>query len=196
MTHSVLQTYRFAEGACIAQATPPDMPRVSLDSSAMRVMTDLVQTRAACIGQDATLEFAEQRMRDGGVRMLFVVSEMPGVEGIVTLSDIHGSRPIQLIQQRGLTRAELTVRHVMQPLTAIDAVPFEAVQRATVGSVVATLRHFGHPYLLAVEAATHGAPPRIRGIFSAAQIERQLGVPLNSVEVAATFAEIASALAG
>jgi hypothetical protein len=82
----------------------------------------------------------------------------------------------------------------MQALSDIDAVDFEAIRRASVGSVVSALQHYGHAYLLVVEAATRGAPPRIRGVFSAAQVERQLGVPLNSVEVAATFAEIATAL--
>jgi CBS-domain-containing membrane protein len=196
MSHPALSTYRFAEGTCIAQATPPEAARVSLDSPATAVMTDLVNVRAACIGPQASLDAAEQRMRESGVRMLFVISDMPCVDGIVTLSDLQGSKPIRLIQAQGLTRTELTVKHVMQALSDIDAVDFEALGRATVGSVVAALQHYGHAYLLAVEAATRGAPPRIRGIFSAAQVERQLGVPLNSVEVAATFAEIATALRG
>jgi hypothetical protein len=138
---------------------------------------------------------AEQRMRESGVRMLFVINDMPCVDGIVTLQDLHGSKPIKLIQERGLKRSEVSVRHVMQPLTDIDAVDFEAI-RAPRGQ-----RRVGHealrpPYLLVVEAATRGSPPRIRGIFSAAQVERQLGMPLNSFEIAATFAEIATALRG
>jgi hypothetical protein len=35
---------------------------------------------------------------------------------------------------------------------------------------------------------------RIRGIFSASQIARQLGVPLQISELASTFAEIEQAL--
>ena len=196
MNHPALSTYRIAEGTCIAQAVPPDAPGVSLDSPALAVMTDLVAVRAACVGPAASLEAAEQRMRESGVRMLFVVSDMPCVHGIVTLQDLQGSKPIRLIQEQGLARTELSVRQVMQLLSDIDAVDFGTLQRATVGSIVSALHHYGHPYLLAVEAATRGAPPRIRGIFSAAQVERQLGMPLNSVEVAATFAEIASALKG
>jgi CBS-domain-containing membrane protein len=196
MSHPALTTYRFADGTCIAQAVPPDAPRVSLDSPASDVMTDLVRVRAACIGPGAAGGAAEQRMRESGVRMLFVINDMPCVDGIVTLQDIHGSKPIKLIQERGLKRSEVSVRHVMQPLTDIDAVDFDTIQRATVGSVVSAMNHYGHPYPLVVEAATRGSPPRIRGIFSASQVERQLGMPLNSFEIAATFSEIASALRG
>jgi hypothetical protein len=59
------------------------------------------------------------------------------------------------------------------------------------------MNHYGHPYLLVVEAATRGrAAAYPRHLFSASQVERQLGMPLNSVEIAATFSEIASALRG
>jgi hypothetical protein len=131
MSHPALSTYRFAEGTCIAQATPPEAARVSLDSPATAVMTDLASVRAACIGPHASLDAAEQRMRESGVRMLFVISDMPCVDGIVRLSDLRGSKLIRLIRAQGLTRAELTVKHVMQALGDIDAVDFEALRRAT-----------------------------------------------------------------
>jgi hypothetical protein len=36
----------------------------------------------------------------------------------------------------------------------------------------------------------------LRGIFSASQIARQMGIPLQTTEVARTFAEIEAAIAG
>jgi hypothetical protein len=36
---------------------------------------------------------------------------------------------------------------------------------------------------------------RVRGLFSASQVARQLGIPLETFAVAATFAEIEAALA-
>ena len=71
----------------------------------------------------------------------------------------------------------------------------ETLGRATVGDVAALLQDLGMPYLLVAEPATPQSPPRIRGIISHTQVERQLGTPLPMHAVARTFAEIGQALA-
>jgi len=53
----------------------------------------------------------------------------------------------------------------------------------------------GRRHLLVAEAATAAAGPRIRGIISHTQIERQLGQPIDVLDVAATFSEIRASLA-
>ena len=35
-----------------------------------------------------------------GVRLLFVVTQMPGVDGIVTAADLQGEKPLRLVSQR------------------------------------------------------------------------------------------------
>jgi hypothetical protein len=59
----------------------------------------------------------------------------------------------------------------------------------TVRNLIATLKRHGRNHLLVVEGG--GATPlRVRGVISRAQIERQLGTPIELVEVAGSFAEL------
>lgn len=195
MRHRPLPTYQVSDGTCIVQAQIAPKPRVTLDSPARSVLTDLTEVRAATAHPRVTLADAEQTMIQQGVRLLFVVSEMPCVDGIVTLHDMHSEKPVRVLQERRVRREQLQVRDVMTPLSELDAVDFESLAGATVGDVVATLLKFGHPYLVVIEASTLDSPARVRGLVSQSQVERQLGSPLHSVEVASTFAEIHRALA-
>ena len=68
------------------------------------------------------------------------------------------------------------------------------VRAAKVGHIVASLKQAGRHHELVAEIRKPGEV-RIRGIFSASQIARQLGVPLQITELARTFAEIEQALA-
>ncbi len=194
MNDKALPTFRFDEGVCIAQAEPPPAPPVTLDSPALAVMTDLTQVRAATVHPDTPLALAEQAMIRRGVRLLFVVERMPCVDGIVGAVDLHGERPMQVLHRRGGAYADLRVADVMTRLPEVDVVDFASLADATVARVVATLRRFGRPHLLVAEHATAAAPPRIRGLFSATQVERQLGRPLHTIAIASTFAEIEQAL--
>lgn len=194
MTAKALPTFRFPDGTCIPQAIPQAVPPVTLDSPALSVMTDLTLVRAATVQPDTSLDKTEEKMIQEGVRMLFVVEKMPCVDGIVTSSDLRGDKPMKLVSQRQVRRVELSVHDVMTKLSELDMVELEAVQRSSVADIVATMRTFGRPHLLVVEAATSTSAPRIRGLISHTQIERQIGQALPMVEIASTFGEIEKAL--
>lgn len=194
MTLQFLPTFRFPPGASIAQAQPPQHPTVTAQSPALEVMTDLTTVRAATVAPGGALAQAELSMIHQGVRLLFVVSSMPRVDGIITASDLHGERPMRLVHQRGLKYEELTVGDVMTPLSAINAVDYGALKHASVAEVVDTLLHSSHPHLLVIEQASATAPVRIRGLISKTQVERQLGTQLLSSDIATSFAEIEQAL--
>jgi len=194
MTHKPLSTFQVPDGTCIAQAQVASRPRVTLDSPALAVMTDLTQVRAATAHPSVTLVEAEQAMIQQGVRLLFVVAEVPCVDGIVTLYDMHGDRAVRVLEERRVRREQLQVKDVMTPLSGLDAVDFGLLESATVGDVVATLLKLGHPYLVIIEPSSGSAPARVRGLVSQAQVERQLGSSLPNAEIASTFADIHRAL--
>lgn len=195
MTSSPLTTFRFADEACIAQAMPRPSPRVTPTSPATSVMTDLTEVSAATVSPDLTLDQAEQAMIRHGVRMLFVVTHMPCVDGIVTLAMLRGDKPVRLAGQRQVRRSELCVADVMSKLGELDVLDWATLARATVADVAAVLQRFGMPHLLVAEPASALGPARIRGVISHSQVERQLGATLPAVSVARTFAEIELALA-
>jgi CBS domain-containing protein len=165
------------------------------DTPAIAVMTDLRQTAAATIRADATLAQANRAMIARGVRLLLVVGVTGEVEGLVTAHDILGERPVNLMRERGGRHGELRVADLMAPRAEIDVLAIEAVLRAEVGHVIATLKERGRQHALVVDHDRLTGETFVRGIFSATQIGRQLGMPIATFEVAHTFAEIEAELA-
>lgn len=202
---SPLATRRLQHPTSIAQAQPWQTAAVTLDSPALSVMTDLTKVKAATTSPATTLRQAEQLMIYQGVRMLFVVNEMPSLEGLITSTDLHGDRAMRIIHKRNARYDEVSVADVMVGLSSLDAIEHEQMQMATVRNVVATLKKHGRNHLLIVEGGSAEPlprvrlvtppPARVRGVISRAQVERQLGTPIEMIEVAQSFADIEQMLA-
>jgi len=184
--------------------TQPQAARVTPESPALHVMTDLARVSPATIRPQAPLAGANQFMIARGVRLLLVIDEHETVLGVITATDILGERPMLAATARGLRRDELTVADVMTPAERVEVVALADVEGARVGHVLETLRRAGRQHALVVEfdgipfSRPLQAPAKrtmVRGIFSISQIARQLGVAVPSVgEVARTFSEIEAAI--
>jgi CBS-domain-containing membrane protein len=166
---------------------------VTMDSPALSVMTDLTQVSAAVVdagqGMDAAHEFMMQR----GVRMLLVLDAERRLAGLLTATDLLGEKPVELVHDRRMKHADITVADLMTPADRLDAFDMHTLQSARVGHVVASLQHARRHHALVVQRA--GDTGReVRGIFSLSQIARQLGMPLQLPEQARTFAELEAAL--
>ena len=190
-----LNTFRLEPGVSIAQASPWTQRPVTLDSPALEVVTDLTQVKAATVHPDTALRQAEQMMIYQGVRMLFVVTDMPAIEGLITTTDLRGDRQMRLVHERGARYDELSVADVMTPLSLLDAVDRDDLRIASVANLIATLKRFGRNHLLVLQRASADAPRRVWGVISRAQIERQLGQPVDITPIATSFSEIEKALA-
>ena len=191
---SALPTRRLERGTPIAQAQPWQTAPVTMDSPALAVMTDLRLVKAATTSASISLRQAEQLMIYLGVRMLFVTSEMPAIEGLVTSTDLRGDKQLRAAHDRKLHFDDLSVADVMTPLPMLEAVDYDSLRTASVSNLVATLKQHGRNHLLVVEVGAGGALQRVRGIVSRSQIERQLGQPIEMAEVASTFAELGQML--
>ena len=165
--------------------------RVTPDSPALHVMTDLARVSPATIRPQAPLAGANQFMITRGVRLLLVVDERDIILGLITATDLLGERPMQAAAERGLRRDELSVADIMTPAAQIEVVALADVEASRVGHVLETLRRLGRQHALVVDRGN-----TVRGIFSISQIARQLGLALPSGgSVARTFSEIEAALA-
>jgi CBS domain-containing protein len=192
--HAVLPTFRLEPGTALAQANTGHTAPVTLDSPALDVMTDLTLVKAATTSPATSLRQAEQMMIYLGVRMLFVVSDMPSVEGLVTSTDLQGETQMRIVHERNVHYDDLTVSDVMTGLTMLDAIDYARMRTSSVGDVIETLKRFGRNHLLVVEIASAQNARRVRGVISRAQVERQLGATINVTPVANTFSEIERAL--
>ena len=166
-----------------------------LDSPAIEVMTDLRQVAAATIRADATIAQANRAMITRGVRLLLVVDVTGTVMGLITARDIVGEKPVNLLHETHGKHRELTVADLMVPQNAIDVLDIEVIRHVEVGHVIATLKDVGRQHALVVDRDPLTHEEFVRGIFSATQIGRQLGMPIATFEVAHTFAEIEAELA-
>ena len=177
---------------------PADMSssdQIGLDSPAMKVMTDLRRIFAVTVAAQERITKATQIMIAREVRLLLVVNKDGLIEGLITARDMMGEKPVKLLEERrGAKYEELIVDDLMVPRHAIDVIDIEAVRRAEVGTIIETLRMNGRQHALVLETDPVRGVEVVRGIFSATQIARQLGVAIPILEVAQTFAEITSAL--
>lgn len=168
---------------------PPHSKSVTLESSALDVMTDLRKSEAAVIEPNVSMEFANSYMIQRGVRSLLVLNQDCSLRGIITATDILGEKPLRFIQDRRLKHDEILVSDIMTPLERLEVFYIEEVQNSKVGHIVASLRDTGRQHILVTENNADNNPS-VCGIFSLTQIERQLGVSISSTKIAENFAEI------
>jgi CBS domain len=176
----------------------PDPARVTqpvrANSPALDVMTDLTRVAAATVRRLATVTEANGKMIARGVRSLFVVDGQR-IIGIVTATDILGEKPVQVGHELGVHHDEVLVRDIMTPAEHLDVIEFDHVLEATVGEVVATLKHAHRQHALVIDFEEADTRQRVRGIFSLSQIARQLGIANVGPDLNRTFAQIEAAFA-
>jgi len=188
-----LPTRELGANAGFRRPLQPPNPRVTAESPAAHVMTDLTRTAPATIRPQAPLAGANQFMITRGVRLLLVIDDHENVLGVITATDILSEKPMRVATERALRRDELTVADVMTPAEHVEAIAFGDLAGMHVGHVLETLRRAGRQHALVVES--EDGRVLVRGVFSISQIARQLGVavPVGG-EVARTFSEIESAI--
>ena len=187
-----IPTKRLSFGADLVH---PDEPRpVTIDTPALEVMTDFHNIEVVTIPPDASLIVANETMSARHVRLLLVVNAAEQLLGLITARDTLGERPLQLLAQRGGAFNDLIVSDLMRGVDVMDVVDLRDAMHASVGDVVATLKALGRQHLLVGSLEVGNLHYRVRGLFSATQIGRQLGVTVQTFEVAGTFAEIEAAL--
>jgi CBS domain-containing protein len=186
--YSPLTLVLLEPGARVAEPMTPG--RVTLDDPAFSVMTDLREVSAATTTPGETMGQAHAQMIRRGVRLLFVLDPDGAVVGCITATDLLGEKPMRFMQSRGVSHAEIQVEDLMTPASMLEALPLIEVAQMRVGHVVATLKKVRRQHLMVAEEGGR----RIRGLFSASQVARQLGVELQTFEVAQSFADIEAAL--
>lgn len=204
---------------------PPELPdRVYLKSPALDVMTDFRYVRPRTTLPTVPIDTALEYMKTSGVRLLLVTDDADHLVGIVTSYDIQGEAPIKIAQETRVPRSQITIAQVMTPQSRVQLISMISVRNAQVGHVVETLRALEQRHLLVLDAdedegaspaaeaesafatrawtdpARSASRPRVgrhpvRGLFSAAQIGRQLRIDLSQVMTAAhSLAEMSHAM--
>ena len=167
--------------------------RVTLESPALDSMTDFRRVTAFIATPGDTIAQAEERMHRRKVKLLFVMDANDRIAGLVTSTDIHGEKPMQVVQSRGIRRDEVLVADIMTPVELLEAVDYDDLAHARVGHVLETLKARGRQHALVIEQGADGQT--VRGLLSLTMLSKQLGVSVQTTEVARTFLEIERQLA-
>jgi len=186
--YSALTRARLAPGARIAEPRTPG--QVSFDDPAFSVMTDLREVAAATTSPEESVDKAHALMIQRGVRLLFVLDPGERLAGVITATDLLGEKPMRFMQSHGVAHSELRVSDLMTPASMLEALSVQDVAQMRVGHIVATLKAVRRQHLMVAEDGGN----RVRGLFSSSQVARQLGLELQTMEVAQTFADIEAAL--
>ncbi|HET9352101.1 MAG TPA: CBS domain-containing protein [Burkholderiales bacterium] len=188
--YDALPIRELGAGARIRQPSQAQAVKVSVESPALEVMTDLRRTTPATIRPQAPLAGANEFMIARGVRLLLVIDDQEHVLGVISATDILGERAMRVATGRGMRRDELTVADVMIPAEQVEVIALEDAAAARVGHVLETLRRAGRQHALVADGEH-----MVCGIFSLSQVARQLGVSVaTGGEVARTFSEIEAAI--
>lgn len=187
--YRALPHYSIEQGAIVDRRMINRPTDVALDDAAIEVMTDLNEITPFNIEPTASIDATNEKMIACGVRLLFVTDVDSNLIGIVTAKDIMGEKPVKYIKEHGGKREDIIVQDIMTPKNSLDVLSYNDVKRATVGDIIETLNMLGRQHTLVEEISDKGATV-IRGIFSSAQISRQLGVTIEPAVRANTFADV------
>ncbi len=187
--YRALPHYSIEQGAIVDRRMINRPTDVSLDDSALSVMTDLNDMTPFSIEPTAGIEATNEKMIACGVRLLFVTDIDSNLLGIVTAKDILGEKPVQYIKEHGGKREDIMVQDVMTAKRNLDVLRFNDVKSASVGDIIETMHTLGRQHTLVEEISEKGISV-IRGIFSTTQISRQLGITIDPAMRATTFADV------
>ena len=151
---------------------------IGAESPAIEAMTDFLRVSVVVISPDALVVEANAQMISRGVRLLMVTSANDRLEGLITARDILGEKPMQIASARGCKRDELKVAELMTPIAHVDTLYLKEVLNARVVDILDALKRLGRQHILVEDVDAATGLPRVRGLFSATNIGRQLGVPV------------------
>lgn len=167
---------------------PDEFFDITLDSPAVKVMTDFHKERPHIIDANLTAIEAQSFMANIHVNILLVVDENLTLVGLVSPDVLTEAGMVRLVAQ-GNQRADILVGDVMLPRYAIKAMDYALVCQSTIRDIVHTLESSGHRYCLVVDGGKH----QVCGLFNSNEIARRTHTPVI-IEQRSSLADIVAAI--
>ena len=152
---------------------------VHLNDAAKSVYIDFARILPATTTPQASIDNAIHEMKLRHQHML-LVEENGQVVGLIGFEDILSEKPIRLMQEKRLSRSEITVEMLMKPRDKILVIDYVQLKNAQVGHILKTIKEHSARYILVVKQLKKDSH-LIKGLFSASQIGKQLHSDLSSI---------------
>jgi|GEM_PF-461051 len=169
---------------------------VTLESSATMLVTDFSVNHPHTLPTGSSIAQAQETMKQAGVGLLMLIDTGGKFTGVINTRELIGGRRITLAMQKyQIGRNEVTAEMIQTPRSELHSLSYAKISHASVGDLIQTLKTSGDQHVLITEPDGSGAS-RIRGIISASNIRRALGVDLHQPPSARTFSSICQVILG
>ncbi|TDJ67275.1 MAG: CBS domain-containing protein [Proteobacteria bacterium] len=186
-----LKPVELPDEARILQPPRVRVDKVTAESPALAVMTDLRKVRVITISPETPLNAALMVMINAKVRLLIAIDEVGVIVGLVSAQDLMGEKPLRVANDDRIHHDAVLVRQVMTRCSDVWPLNIRDVEYASVSDIVMHLIASHKQHALVIEPAVEDSSYHACGIFSATQIGRQLGEDINvSDGLAQSFSEL------
>lgn len=166
----------------ISYAHPSEPPEVAhWDDLALQVMLDFNAVKAQTISPDEHIDVALREVTNTPYHVLLVVNKEQQLLGLLGSEDLLGEKPLKAIQERRLSRMDLTVNMVMTPYNELIGLDIESLRHARVGHIIETLHSNKQHYALVINIHEKDNTHVIHGLFAASYLSKQLGQDIMSM---------------
>lgn len=162
----------------------PIPPLVTIDSSALEILTDFTQVSPMIIESTLSALEVKNLMKKEHERVKCVVDQNGHFSGLVSLDNINTQEVVKKVAS-GSSRDELNVTDFMYRKEELKAFDYADLERASIGDVIHVLKHSGQQYCLVIDRASH----QIRGVISANELTQKINLPIE-VGTELTFANV------
>lgn len=160
-------------------------PTLDLTSPALKVLNSFTSKDPVRAHHDLSIVDALKQTSSRCSDFILVVDNDEKLIGITSSADLQSSKIMILAQRLNLHRNEVTLQHVMTPLSSLAGVSLQSISYACIGDALQTMEHQGMMFLL-ITSAEH----EICGLISAREIAKKLHIPVNINPIANGFSEV------
>jgi CBS-domain-containing membrane protein len=171
---------------------PATLFTLTKNDPAIMAMTDFRTIRAVTTRPETSITACNNHMIMNNVRLLLITDNNREVQGVLTAADILGEKPLSHIQRTGGRRDEILARDIMTPTLELKVLSLNDVEDGSVGDIIETLLKDGRQH--AIVTCDYRGKMMLCGMFSATQIGKQLGITIEPVTMAKSFAELERAI--
>lgn len=167
------------------------------DDSATELLKDFTRQNPVTVRSSQDIQELRKTLDLSGDTFCVVINRSDEVSGIVPLKDLVGSWPMSLANQRGSSIADIIASDVMRPVWSLPTIGFSKLQSLNVNELISVFNKLHSDYLLVTDTVAVGAEERvIRGVLSADDLSRRLGIQVNPDPRPGSFSDIVHAVRG
>lgn len=165
------------------------------DAAASELLKDFYRQAPVIARSSREIQEVRKTLDVTGETFCVVINRNDEVVGILSLKDLIGSWPMSLANQRGSTIADIVARDVMRPVWSLPTMEIGRLQGLKVDELISVFNGLHSDYLLVTEAVAVGAEDQvIRGLLSADDLSRRLGIRVNPDPGPGSFSDIVHAV--